>query len=99
MVAELNFRQIGFWTLTLALGIFVATPLALLIINSFQTVSLGELGFKLNHLTLHNYVEAYSNPNTFTMLFNSFWVDHSCRVGHATHHLRAERIERADVVH
>jgi len=73
MVAELNLRLIGFWTLTLALGIFVATPLALLIVNSFRTVSVGDLGFQLTHLTLLNYVEAYSNPKTFGMFLNSLW--------------------------
>lgn len=73
MTAELNLRLIGFWTLTLSLGVFVATPLALLILNSFRAVSVGDLGFQWTHLTLFNYVEAYSSPNTFAMLLNSFW--------------------------
>lgn len=70
---EIDPKRLGFWVLTLALSIFVVTPLALLVINSFRKVSVGDLGFSLTNLTLLNYYEAYSNPSTFTMLLNSFW--------------------------
>ena len=70
---RLNPGKIGFWVLTLVLGVLVAFPLGLLVINSFREVSVGDLGFSLTNLTLSNYWEAYSNPRTFTMLLNSLW--------------------------
>ncbi len=70
---RLNPGKIGFWVLTLVLGVLVAFPLGLLVINSFREVSVGDLGFSLSDLTLGNYWEAYSNPRTFTMLLNSLW--------------------------
>lgn len=63
--------KLGFWALTLGVGTLVAFPIGLLVLNSFRDVSVGDLGFGLTNLTLGNYWEAYSNPRTFTMLFNS----------------------------
>ena len=65
--------QLGFWALTLGVGVLIAFPLGLLVLNSFRDVSVGDLGFSLTNLTLENYWEAYSNPRTFTMLLNSLW--------------------------
>ena len=72
-VLRINAGQLGFWALTLVIGILIAFPLGLLVINSFREVSVGDLGFSLSNLTLGNYWEAYSNPRTFTMLLNSIW--------------------------
>ncbi|MBI2853850.1 MAG: iron ABC transporter permease [Chloroflexi bacterium] len=59
----------------LALGsplvILVVVPLFLLLLNSFRSVSTGQVGFALDRFTLHNYVAAYSNAGTWTMLTNS----------------------------
>jgi len=68
-----DFKHLGFWGLTLAVAVFVLPPLGLLVLSSFRDVTVGDLGFSLSKLTLLNYVEAYSNPKTFTMLFHSFW--------------------------
>jgi iron(III) transport system permease protein len=68
-----NAGQVGFWVLTLGLGVLVAFPLSLLVLNSFRNVTAGNLGFSLSHLTLGNYEAAYSSARTFTMLLNSLW--------------------------
>jgi len=68
-----DFKFLGFWGLTLAVAVFVLPPLGLLVLSSFRDVTVGDLGFSLSKLTILNYVEAYSNPKTFTMLFHSFW--------------------------
>lgn len=70
---KFDFKHLGFWGLTLGVAFFVLPPLGLLVLSSFRDISVGELGFSFNKLTFLNYVEAYSNPKTFTMLFNSFW--------------------------
>ena len=69
----LDVRHLGFWSLTSLLGILVILPLALLVINSFRDVSVGDLQFSLSNFTLGNYVEAYSNPRAITMFLNSLW--------------------------
>jgi iron(III) transport system permease protein len=68
----LDAKHVGFWALTLTVGVFVAAPLALLVLNSFRRVSTAELGFGLSNLTLANYVAAYTNPTTYELLLNSF---------------------------
>lgn len=70
---KFDWKNIGFWGLTLTVAFFVLPPLGLLVLSSFRDVSVGDLGFNLSKLTFLNYVEAYSNPKTFTMLLNSFW--------------------------
>ncbi|MDP2644789.1 MAG: ABC transporter permease subunit [Desulfobacterales bacterium] len=42
--------------ITLVMGVLVAFPLGLLLLNSLRDVSVGELGFSLSHLTLGNYL-------------------------------------------
>jgi hypothetical protein len=59
--------------MVLILGILVAVPVGLLVLSSFRHVGLGELGFRFSDLTLLNYIQAYSNPKTYTMLANSLW--------------------------
>ena len=70
---KFDLKNLGFWGLTLTVAFFVLPPLGLLVLSSFRDVSVGDLGFNLSKLTFLNYVEAYSNPKTFTMLLNSFW--------------------------
>ncbi|MBI2848068.1 MAG: iron ABC transporter permease [Chloroflexi bacterium] len=54
------------------LGVFVIFPLALLILNSFREVGLGELGLSFRNLTLGNYITAYSESRTWKMLWDTF---------------------------
>jgi iron(III) transport system permease protein len=72
-VKRLNWdpKYLGFWLLTLVLGTLVVAPLALLLLNSFREVSVGELGFDFTRLTLGNYTKAYSDPQTATVAINS----------------------------
>ena len=65
-------KRVVFWAFTLILGSLVVFPLALLVLNSMRNVTIGELGFALNRFTFDNYINAYSNLATFTMLLNSF---------------------------
>ncbi len=65
-------KRVVFWAFTLILGSLVVFPVALLVLNSMRNVTIGELGFALNRFTFDNYINAYSNPATFTMLLNSF---------------------------
>jgi iron(III) transport system permease protein len=60
-----------FIILTFGLFASVVGPLLLLVVNSFRQVTAGDLGLQLTHLSLQNYLEAYSNPKTYTMLLNS----------------------------
>lgn len=69
----INVQLLAFWTITVVIAIFVIVPLGLLVVNSFRNVSVGDLEFSLQGLTLHNYIEAYSSPATFRMLLNSLW--------------------------
>jgi iron(III) transport system permease protein len=62
-----------FIVLTIGLFALVVGPLLVLVVNSFRQVTAGDLGFQLTRLSLQNYVEAYSNPKTYTMLLNSVW--------------------------
>jgi iron(III) transport system permease protein len=64
-------RRLAFWLLTAAIGVFVAAPLALLVLNSFRDVKLGDLGFRLTNLTLQNYLQAYGSSGTYSVLLNS----------------------------
>jgi len=66
-------KHIAFWTYILVIGTFVILPLGLLLLNSFRSVSVGDLNFYFDKFTIANYVEAYSNASTYKMLFNSFW--------------------------
>jgi iron(III) transport system permease protein len=59
--------------MALGLGALAIVPIGLLLLNSFRDVSIANLGFGLSHFTLNNYVEAYSNPKTYTMILNSLW--------------------------
>ena len=68
-----DFRLVAFWSIAAVVGVLVVVPLGLLVVNSFRSVSVGDLEFSLKGLTLHNYVEAYSSPATFRMLLNSLW--------------------------
>lgn len=70
---RVDWKSLWFWCLTLAVALFVIPPLGLLVLSSFRTVSLGELGFGLSKLTFLNYAEAYSDPKALAMLLNSFW--------------------------
>lgn len=62
-----------FIVLTVGLFALVVGPLLVLMVNSFRQVTAGDLGFELTNFGLQNYVEAYSNPKTYTMLLNSVW--------------------------
>jgi iron(III) transport system permease protein len=62
-----------FIVLTVGLFALVVGPLLVLVVNSFRQVTAGDLGFALTNLGLQNYVEAYANPKTYTMLLNSVW--------------------------
>ena len=70
---KLDGKHIAFWAFILTIGTFVVLPLGLLLLNSFRSVSVGDLNFVFDNFTIKNYVEAYSNPATYKMLFNSFW--------------------------
>ncbi|MBI2853544.1 MAG: iron ABC transporter permease [Chloroflexi bacterium] len=54
------------------LGVLVVVPLALLTLNSFRDVTIGEVGFILDRLSLDNYIKAYTDPKTLHVLGNSF---------------------------
>jgi iron(III) transport system permease protein len=59
--------------MVLSLSVLVSVPIVLLLLNSFRHVTIGTLGFNFTDFTFLNYVEAYSNPKTYTMLLNSLW--------------------------
>jgi iron(III) transport system permease protein len=53
------------------IGLYCLAPLFLLVWDSFKHVGVGEIAdFSLN-FTLDNYIRAYANPRTYTMLANS----------------------------
>lgn len=60
------------WALLAPLAILILIPLLLLLLNSFRTISIGEIGFGLTDLTLDNFARAYGNPRTYRMLWDSF---------------------------
>ncbi len=68
-----DLRLVAFWSIAVVIGVLVVVPLGLLVVNSFRSVSVGDIEFSLKGLTLHNYIEAYSSPATFRMLLNSLW--------------------------
>ncbi len=69
---RLDGRAVGFWALTLGIGLLVAGPLTLLVLSSFRLVTTETLGFSLTDLTFANYVQAYANPTSYALLLNSF---------------------------
>ena len=68
-----DLRLVAFWSIAVVIGVLVIVPLGLLVVNSFRSVSVGDIEFSLRGLSLHNYIEAYSSPATFRMLLNSLW--------------------------
>lgn len=72
-VGKFDMRKVGLWTLIIVVGALVIVPISLLLLNSFREVSITNIGFGLDKLTLNNYIKAYTNPRTYTMLANSLW--------------------------
>jgi len=60
------------WAILAPLGILILVPLLLLLLNSFRTISIGEIGFGWSGLTLDNFARAYGDPRTYRMLWDSF---------------------------
>ncbi len=60
------------WALLAPLAVLILVPLLLLLLNSFRTISIGDIGFGLSGLTLDNFSRAYGDPRTYGMLWNSF---------------------------
>ncbi len=60
------------WALLAPLAVLILVPLLLLLLNSFRTISIGEIGFGLSGLTLNNFARAYGDPRTYSMLRDSF---------------------------
>jgi iron(III) transport system permease protein len=71
-LSRLNFSFLLIMIVGVGLGALILIPLGLLILNSFRDVTIGEIGFGLDKFTLQNYFEAYGDPYTYTMLFNTF---------------------------
>ncbi len=65
-------QTIAFWCFTITIGFFVIVPLGLLLLNSFRSVTVGDLNFEFTNFTFGNYIEAYASPATYKMLVNSF---------------------------
>jgi len=56
--------------LFLAVSILVLYPVLMLLYGSFRSAAPGDPGF----WTLQNYVTAYSDPETYKLFFNTFWI-------------------------
>lgn len=71
-VKRIGPETFGALAIGIPLGVLVIVPLALLALNSFRDVGLGEIQFSLSKLTLSNYITAYGNPRTWKMMSDSF---------------------------
>jgi iron(III) transport system permease protein len=69
LVQEL-YRRLLPYTVILIVGILVLVPLSMLLLSSFHT---GRPGLPGGEFSVINYVQAYSNPNTYLVLGRTFY--------------------------
>ncbi len=69
-----DIRTVCLVLVTAVVGTLAGIPLFYLLWNSFKPIALGNLSdFSLSNFTLQNFIDAYSDPVIFTMLFDSFF--------------------------